>query len=699
MTRRSARARRLRAQSLPIVLAPNMSLGVNLLFRLAELAARALRRSSTTPRFSRHITATRSTRRAARRWRSARPSRWAAAWTLDAVGRYTRGTARPGPRGRAHIGFSVHAGWRHRGRSPRSCSPAPGSSIELAHSAQDRSGFARGALRGGALGRRPRRQACTRMHGRARPVKAPTGKVPVALVARPWRAESASRRTRSTPTRETTRHRSEPTLIPGGRLHARIRASATARRVSQEGTTVTTPAVLATRGRHGVSRRFHRCRRHDDRRGRLQYRHDGLPGDPHRPVLLPPDRHADLPAHRQHRHQSGRPRVERRSTPPGLVIRDLPLLQLELARHRNRCPSSWTARQRRCHRRHRHPQADPDPAREGRAVGLHRDRRRRHRDPTWRIAAAQALSRPRRAWTSRRSVSTGRATSGTRARTGPSSRGRSAAPGQRLHVVAYDFGIKRNILRLLADHGCRMTVVPAQTPADEVLALEPDGIFLSNGPGDPEPCTYAIEAIRELPRRGHAAVRHLPRAPAARPRGAARSTVKMKFGHHGANHPVLDIETGRVVHLPARTTASRWTRRRCRRTCARRTGRCSTARCRASRCTRPPGVQLPGPPGGEPGSARLAPLFSRFVESMLRRVRPRHAQTVCAAASPSPLQHRSLRLNAEAHRPREHPDHRRRPDRDRAGLRVRLLRRAGLQGAARGGLPRHPGQLESRPRS
>ena len=87
-----------------------------------------------------------------------------------------------------------------------------------------------------------------------------------------------------------------------------------------------------------------------------------------------------------------------------------------------------------------------------------------------------------------------------------------------LHVVAYDFGIKRNILRMLADHGCRMTVVPAQTSADEVLALQPDGVFLSNGPGDPEPCDYAIEAIGTLRRRRRADLRHLPRPPAARAR-------------------------------------------------------------------------------------------------------------------------------------------------------------------------------------
>jgi carbamoyl-phosphate synthase small subunit len=116
---------------------------------------------------------------------------------------------------------------------------------------------------------------------------------------------------------------------------------------------------------------------------------------------------------------------------------------------------------------------------------------------------------------------------------------------QRLHVVAYDFGIKRNILRLLADGGCRMTVVPAQTPAAEVLALEPDGIFLSNGPGDPEPCEYAIEATRrfletDVPVFGICLGHQILGL------AAGASTVKMKFGHHGANHPVQDLDTGRV---------------------------------------------------------------------------------------------------------------------------------------------------------
>jgi carbamoyl-phosphate synthase small subunit len=112
-------------------------------------------------------------------------------------------------------------------------------------------------------------------------------------------------------------------------------------------------------------------------------------------------------------------------------------------------------------------------------------------------------------------------------------------------VVAYDYGVKKNILRMLASRGCKVTVVPAQTPASEVLKYKPDGIFLSNGPGDPEPCDYAIEATRELVEGGHPTfgicLGHQIMALAA---GA--KTFKMKFGHHGANHPVKDIDTGRV---------------------------------------------------------------------------------------------------------------------------------------------------------
>ena len=119
-------------------------------------------------------------------------------------------------------------------------------------------------------------------------------------------------------------------------------------------------------------------------------------------------------------------------------------------------------------------------------------------------------------------------------------------PSIHFHVVAYDFGIKQNILRLLVDHGCRVTVIPAMTTAEEVLSMEPDGVFLSNGPGDPEPCVYAISAIQKLLKQkipifgiclGHQLL--------ALASGA--KTIKMKFGHHGANHPVQDLKTGQVL--------------------------------------------------------------------------------------------------------------------------------------------------------
>lgn len=124
--------------------------------------------------------------------------------------------------------------------------------------------------------------------------------------------------------------------------------------------------------------------------------------------------------------------------------------------------------------------------------------------------------------------------------------GHTTAENLNKHVVAYDFGIKRNILRLLANRGCRITVVPATTPAETVLAMNPDGVFLSNGPGDPEPCTYAIEAIKTILEKkipvfgiclGHQLL--------ALASGA--TTEKMKFGHHGANHPIQEKATGRVM--------------------------------------------------------------------------------------------------------------------------------------------------------
>jgi carbamoyl-phosphate synthase small subunit len=124
--------------------------------------------------------------------------------------------------------------------------------------------------------------------------------------------------------------------------------------------------------------------------------------------------------------------------------------------------------------------------------------------------------------------------------------GHSNLANLQFKVVAYDFGVKRNILRMLAERGCAVTVVPAKTSADEVMAMKPDGVFLSNGPGDPEPCDYAIKAISDLLKKripvfgiclGH---QLLGLASGAK-------TIKMKFGHHGANHPVQDTESGQVM--------------------------------------------------------------------------------------------------------------------------------------------------------
>ncbi len=123
--------------------------------------------------------------------------------------------------------------------------------------------------------------------------------------------------------------------------------------------------------------------------------------------------------------------------------------------------------------------------------------------------------------------------------------GYTQAPKEQFHVVAFDYGVKRNILRMLVSRGCKVTVLPAQATAEEALALNPDGIFLSNGPGDPEPCDYAISAIKTIVDKGvptfGICLGHQLLALAS---GA--KTLKMKFGHHGANHPVQDVETKRV---------------------------------------------------------------------------------------------------------------------------------------------------------
>jgi carbamoyl-phosphate synthase small subunit len=189
---------------------------------------------------------------------------------------------------------------------------------------------------------------------------------------------------------------------------------------------------------------------------------------------------------------------------------------------------------------------------------------------------------------------------------------------QRLHVVAYDFGIKRNILRLLADYGCRVTVVPAQTTAEEVQALLPDGVFLSNGPGDPEPCDYAINATRKLLETdlpvfgiclGHQIL------------GLAcgAQTVKMKAGHHGANHPVQDLDSGRVfitsqnhgfavdeTTLPANVKATH------------RSLFDGTLQGLAFKDR--PAFGFQGHPEASPGPHDLKPLFERFNHLMLRRL-------------------------------------------------------------------------------
>jgi len=117
----------------------------------------------------------------------------------------------------------------------------------------------------------------------------------------------------------------------------------------------------------------------------------------------------------------------------------------------------------------------------------------------------------------------------------------------RFHVVAWDYGIKRNILRMLAERGCRVTVLPAQTPAAQALALKPDGVFLSNGPGDPEPCDYAIAAIREVLENTRIPVFGICLGHQLMALASGARTIKMKFGHHGGNHPVKDLDTGLVA--------------------------------------------------------------------------------------------------------------------------------------------------------
>ena len=182
------------------------------------------------------------------------------------------------------------------------------------------------------------------------------------------------------------------------------------------------------------------------------------------------------------------------------------------------------------------------------------------------------------------------------------------------HVVAYDYGIKRNILRILSDLDCRMTVVPATTPAEQVMAMDPDGVFLSNGPGDPEPCRYAIDATRaflaeSIPVFG-ICLGHQLLALAAGAR-----TVKMKFGHHGANHPVKDLESGRVLitcqnhgfavdeeTLPENVVPTHRS--------------LFDGTLQGIRLTDRPAFSFQGHPEASPGPHDMRPLFERFIADM-----------------------------------------------------------------------------------
>lgn len=194
----------------------------------------------------------------------------------------------------------------------------------------------------------------------------------------------------------------------------------------------------------------------------------------------------------------------------------------------------------------------------------------------------------------------------------------TAAAERPYHVVAYDYGIKFNILRMLASRGCRLTVVPAQTPASEVLAMSPDGVFLSNGPGDPEPCDYAIRAIREIlesdtPLFGICLGHQLLAL------ASGGKTVKMNHGHHGANHPVQDLDSGRVMitsqnhgfatdetSLPATLRATHRS--------------LFDGTLQGIERTDRPAFSFQGHPEASPGPRDVAPLFDRFI-AMLRERR------------------------------------------------------------------------------
>ena len=190
----------------------------------------------------------------------------------------------------------------------------------------------------------------------------------------------------------------------------------------------------------------------------------------------------------------------------------------------------------------------------------------------------------------------------------------------RFHVVAYDYGIKRNILRMLATRGCRITVIPAQSPAQHALDLKPDGIFLSNGPGDPEPCDYAVKAVRELVDTG-IPVFGICLGHQLLGLATGAKTLKMKFGHHGANHPVQDLDTGHVMitsqnhgfEVDARTLPEnvRVTHKSL-----------FDGTLQGFALTDRPAFCFQGHPEASPGPQDLGPLFDRFVRLMERSGAP-----------------------------------------------------------------------------